>query len=54
MFYEEKSMKIYAILFDMVRRDIGIEEHLKSKGLHCSDFITNSWTATTLSTMFSV
>ena len=46
-------MKIYAILFDMVRRDIGIEEHLKSKGLHCSDFITNSWTATTLSTMFS-
>ena len=46
-------MKIYAMLFDMVRSGSGLEEHLKSKGLHCSDFITNSWTATTLSSMFS-
>ena len=41
------------MLFDMVRSGSGLEEHLKSKGLHCSDFITNSWTATTLSSMFS-
>ena len=46
-------MKIYAILFDMVERGTGIEDLLKSKNLHCSDFITNSWTASTLSSMFS-
>ena len=46
-------MKVYAILFDMVKKDVGMEDFIKSKGLHCSDFITNSWTATTLSSMFS-
>ena len=46
-------MKIYTILFDMVPRNWGMEEHIKSKGLHCSDFITHSWTATTLSSMFT-
>ena len=52
-FYKETIMKIYAILFDMVRKNVGMEDIIKSKGLHCSDFITNSWTATTLSSMFS-
>ncbi len=52
-FYKENIMKIYAILFDMVRKNVGIEDLIKSKGLHCADFITNSWTATTLSSMFS-
>lgn len=37
----------------MVRKNVGIEDLIKSKGLHCADFITNSWTATTLSSMFS-
>jgi len=46
-------MKIYAILFDMVRKNVGMEDFIKAKGLHCADFITNSWTATTLSSMFS-
>ena len=46
-------MKIYCILFDMVPRDEGIRDLIKSKGLHYGDFITNSWTATTLSSMFT-
>ena len=52
-FYKETVMKIYAILFDMVRKNVGMEDFIKAKGLHCADFITNSWTATTLSSMFS-
>ena len=52
-FYKETIMKIYAILFDMVRKNVGMEDFIKAKGLHCADFITNSWTATTLSSMFS-
>ena len=37
----------------MVRKNVGMEDFIKAKGLHCADFITNSWTATTLSSMFS-
>ena len=42
-FYKETVMKIYAILFDMVRKNVGMEDFIKAKGLHCADFITNSW-----------
>jgi hypothetical protein len=46
-------MKIYCILFDMVPINDDIKNLIESKGLHYSDFIANSWTSTTLSTMFS-
>ena len=32
-FYKETIMKIYAILFDMVRKNVGMEDIIKSKGL---------------------
>ena len=52
IFYGGK-MKIYCILFDAIGKNKDIENLMKSKKLHCGDFITNSWTATTLASMFS-
>jgi hypothetical protein len=46
-------VKIYTILFDTVPKHPRIEETFKSKNLHYSDFITNSCTVTTLSSLFS-
>ena len=46
-------MKIYCILFDTCPQYKKIEDLFLSKNLHYSDYITNSWTATTLISMFS-
>jgi hypothetical protein len=46
-------MKIYCILFDTVPQGDKIKNLFESKNLHYSDYITNSWTATTLMSMFS-
>ena len=46
-------MKIYCILFDTCPQHKKIEDLFLSKSLHYSDYITNSWTATTLTSMFS-
>ena len=46
-------MKIYTILFDTVPQHSRMKELFTSKGLHYSDFITNSCTVTTLVSLFS-
>mgnify|MGYP003151468994 CR=1 FL=1 len=51
--YGEKIVKIYCILFDACRQNERIEEAFKSKGLHYCNYITNSWTTTSLVSLFS-
>ena len=46
-------MKIYCILFDTCPQNKQIEDLFNSKNLHYSNYITNSWTGTTLMSMFS-
>jgi hypothetical protein len=46
-------MKIYCILFDTCPQHKKIEDLFLSKNLHYSDYITNSWTATTVISMCS-
>ena len=51
--YGEKIVKIYCMLFDACRQNERIEEAFKSKGLHYCNYITNSWTTTSLVSLFS-
>ena len=51
--YGEKIMKIYCILFDACRQNKKLEEAFKSKNLNYSNYITNSWTTTSLVSLFS-
>jgi len=46
-------VKIYCILFDTCPQNQKIEDLFNSKNLHYSNYITNSWTGTTLMSMFS-
>jgi len=46
-------MKIYCILFDTCPQTKEIEDLFKQKGLHYSDYITNSFTTTSLVSLFS-
>ena len=46
-------MKIYCILFDACPRHSKIEEKFKSKNIHYGDLITNSWTGTSLLSLFT-
>tara|TARA_R110000822_G_scaffold302673_1_gene427071 strand:+ start:5894 stop:7021 length:1128 start_codon:yes stop_codon:yes gene_type:complete len=46
-------MKIYCILFDTFPRHPQMENLFKSKNLHYSDYLTNSCTGLTLTSMFS-
>ena len=51
--FYEKEMKIYCILFDTCRQNEKIKSFFNSNDLHYSDYITNSWTATSLISLFS-
>tara|TARA_R110000824_G_scaffold391495_1_gene589292 strand:- start:7601 stop:8608 length:1008 start_codon:yes stop_codon:yes gene_type:complete len=46
-------MKIYCILFDTCPQHKEIEDLFKAKGLHYCDYITNSFTTTSLVSLFS-
>ena len=46
-------MKIYCILFDTCPQDKRIQDTLKNKGLHYSNYITNGFTTTSLVSLFS-
>ena len=46
-------MKIYCVLFDTCPQDKQIEDALKNKGLHYSNYITNGFTTSSLVSLFS-
>ena len=51
--YGKKIMKIYCILFDACRQNERIKKTFKSKNLNYANYITNSWTTTSLVSLFS-